>query len=219
MLTINEIYKYYNGLHGEIHALDGVSLTVHPSEFVAVRGPSGCGKTTLLLICGGLLNPDEGTVSLDGRNTYEMDSSKRAKNRAAMVGFVFQQFHLVPYLNVLENIQVPSVALPTPDAKTRALELAERFNLNDRLNHMPSELSTGERQRTALARSLMNNPKIILADEPTGNLDDGNAETVLCALRDVADSGRSVLMVTHDIKASDYAHRMLSMDSGKLHAG
>ena len=212
MLELRNLTKFYSG---SVHAVDGVTLTVAPGEFVAVQGPSGCGKTTLLLAAGGLLKPDGGEVLLEGENPYRLSSEQRARFRAAKIGFVFQQFHLVPYLNVLDNILTPTLALKT-DGDARALELAAQFGLTDRLHHVPAALSTGERQRTALARALLNRPKLLLADEPTGNLDDENGKLVLRHLAEFAKNGGAVLLVTHDPRAGEYTSRTVKMRGGKL---
>jgi len=216
MLEISQLCKFYNGPEGIIRAVEDVSLRVETGEFVAVQGPSGCGKTTLLHTAGGLLAPDEGEVFIDGKNPYRMTQDERALFRAEEVGFVFQQFYLVPYLTVLENILAPSLALPDPNAKKRAYDLIDRFNLADRIDHIPAELSTGERQRTALARAILNNQNLLLADEPTGNLDRKNADTVLNFFMEFTQSGGSVLMVTHSESASASAHRILHLKNGKI---
>ena len=216
MLEISQICKFYNGPEGIIRAVEDVSLRVETGEFVAVQGPSGCGKTTLLHTAGGLLAPDEGEVFIDGKNPYRMTQDERALFRAEEIGFVFQQFYLVPYLTVLENILAPSLALPDPNAKKRAYDLIDRFNLADRIDHIPAELSTGERQRTALARAILNNQNLLLADEPTGNLDRKNADTVLNFFMEFAQSGGSVLMVTHSESASAFSHRTLYLKNGKI---
>lgn len=216
MLEISQLCKFYNGPEGIIRAVEDVSLRVETGEFVAVQGPSGCGKTTLLHTAGGLLAPDEGEVFIDGKNPYRMTPDERALFRAEEIGFVFQQFYLVPYLTVLENILAPSLALPDPNAKKRAYDLIDRFNLADRIDHIPAELSTGERQRTALARAILNNQNLLLADEPTGNLDRKNAETVLNFFMEFTQSGGSVLMVTHSESASAFSHRTLYLKNGKM---
>jgi len=207
--------KSFAGPDGQVHAVAGVSLAVEAGEFVAVRGPSGCGKTTLLLAAGALLAPDEGEVRIAGENPYRLSPEQRAGFRAERIGFVFQQFHLVPYLDVLDNILVPALASASADRQQRAEELAARFGLGDRLHHVPSQLSTGERQRTALARALLNEPKLVLADEPTGNLDGDNARAVLAALSEFAHSGGAVLLVTHDPLAAEHAVRTIEMRNGK----
>jgi len=216
MLILTDLSKFYNRPDGIVHALTGVSLHVNAGEFVAVQGQSGCGKTTILLAAGGLLMPDEGQVMIDSRDPYRMSPDERARFRASEIGFVFQQFYLIPYLSIIDNVLAPSLALNHPDARKRAKELIGHFSLTDRTGHIPSELSTGERQRTALARALLNMPKLLLADEPTGNLDKENAETVLTYFTEFANSGGSVLMVTHSDEAASHAHRTIQLRNGKL---
>jgi ABC-type lipoprotein export system ATPase subunit len=216
LLELRDVSKCYCGPQ-PVQALAGVSLQLQLGEFVAVQGPSGSGKTTLLLVAGGLLAPDSGEVLLEGTNPYQLAADSRARFRAGYVGFVFQQFHLVPYLNVLENVLAPSIALPGSDARQRALELIERFGLTDRKHHVPAELSTGERQRVALARALLNRPTLVLADEPTGNLDRANAEIVLGHLAEFARSGEgAVLLVTHSDYAASFASRVERLEAGRL---
>ena len=172
ILDIQNVCKTYSGRSGEVRAVDGVSLTMNAGEFVAVRGPSGCGKSTLLLLAGGLLAPDGGSVTVAGEEPYLMSSDARSHFRASHVGFVFQQFHLVPYLSVLENVLAPSIANKTASADetlTRARSLVVHFGLENRIDHVPGELSSGERQRTALARALLNQPKLLLADLSMGS--------------------------------------------------
>ena len=216
MLEIEGISKIYHGSNGIVRALDTVSLSVKPGEFVSVQGPSGCGKTTLLLTAGGLLAPDKGKVLVHDVDPYRISADERARFRAAEIGFVFQQFYLVPYLSVLDNVLAPSIALPQKEARKRAEQLIASFNLKDRTGHIPSELSTGERQRAALARALLNNPSLLLADEPTGNLDKDNADIVLSYLVEFAQSGGAVLMVTHSETASSNAHRTVHLRDGKI---
>ena len=195
--------------------MDDVSLRVEQGQFVAVQGPSGCGKSTLLLIAGGLLSPNSGRVKIDGCDPYELSANERAQFRATKIGFVFQQFHLVPYLSVLDNVLAASIATQRPDARSRARELLKHFGLEHRSDHVPAELSTGERQRTALARALLNRPKLLLADEPTGNLDRENAEIVFSHLVEFARDG-AVLLVTHDTKALEYAQRVERIREGRI---
>ena len=216
MLEFKNISKWFDGPEGKVTALNEVCLSISPGEFLAVRGPSGCGKTTLLLTAGGLLRPSAGQVSLDGYDPYALGPEKRSKMRARMIGFVFQQFHLIPYLTVRQNILAPSLALPAKEADQRARELVGRFGLDDRAGHVPAQLSTGERQRTALARALLNKPKIILADEPTGNLDEDNADIVFGYLSQYVSEGGCVLLVTHDVRAAAHATRTLQMVDGRL---
>jgi len=158
------------------------------------------------------MRPDKGKVFIAGLDFYSLTHEKQAITRAGSVGFVFQQFHLLPYLNVIDNVLTPTLALPGSGSRDRAHELLARFGLAERVRHLPSELSTGERQRTALARALMNNPKLILADEPTGNLDKDNAEIVLRYLSEFTDSGGAVLLATHSNIAESYTHRNVILD-------
>ena len=175
LLQLDHVSKAYTDAQSTVRAVGDISLQVAKGEFVGVQGPSGCGKSTLLLIAGGLLKPDSGQVQLDGQDPYALTPDVRAEFRARTIGFVFQQFHLVPYLSVLDNILAPALAVTASrsEARDRALQLIERFGLSDRREHVPAKLSTGERQRAAMARALLNEPKLILADEPTGNLDTG----------------------------------------------
>lgn len=216
VLQIQNLKRSYAGRSGIITPVDEVSLTVNKGEFIAIQGPSGCGKSTLLLTCGGLLTPDSGSVRLAGADMYTMSANDRARHRAAHVGFVFQQFHLIPYLDVLDNVMAPMVALRVADGKEKARELLSRFGLDRRIHHVPAALSTGERQRAALARALIHNPALLLADEPTGNLDETNGEAVLSHLAAFAAGGGSVLLVTHDHKAATHADRIVQMRDGKI---
>jgi len=216
MLEFKNVSKSFDGPEGKVTALKGVSLSVLPGEFLAVRGPSGCGKTTLLLTAGGLLRPNSGQISLDGYDPYALGPEKRSQMRARMIGFVFQQFHLIPYLTVRQNILAPSLALSAKGAGQRAQELVSRFGLDDRAGHVPAQLSTGQRQRTALARALLNKPKIILADEPTGNLDEDNADIVFGYLNQYVAEGGCVLLVTHDVRTAAHATRTLQMSEGRI---
>lgn len=214
MIVLDNLTKIYTSRRNKVAAVNGISLPVQAGEFVAVQGPSGCGKTTLLLAAGALLMPTAGTVTIGGQNPYTLSPEARAQFRATTLGFVFQQFHLVPYLSVADNILAPSLAARTELPEERARALMQHFQLQERANHVPAELSTGERQRVALARALFNQPKVLLADEPTGNLDAGNAEIVLRHLAEFADNGGAVLLVTHDARAAHYAHRTILMRDG-----
>ncbi len=214
MLKFENVTKTFNGPHGEVKALDAVSFVVEPGELVDMRGPSGCGKSTLLLTAGTLLQPSSGTVTIDGENPYNLSPNGRSALRSKKIGFVFQQFHLVPYLSVIDNIMLPSVVQKSVTAQDRAFELLQHFGLDHRGHHVPAQLSIGERQRTALARALFNRPGLLLADEPTGNLDPENGAIVLDTLKTFAEKGGAVLLVTHD--ASSCATRTLQMTNGSL---
>ena len=216
-LRVNGLKKTYrSGKEKEVKAVNDVSLEINKGELVSVNGQSGCGKTTLLLIAGGLMNPDEGEVFLGDLNLYKLSPEERDRERAMKVGFVFQQFYLVPYINVLENVLIPSIGSNSYSAslEKRAVELISRFNLSGRINHKPGELSTGERQRVALARALINRPGVLFADEPTGNLDDDNAEVVLEYIANFASEGGAVLLVTHDKRIGKKSHRSYKMRDG-----
>jgi len=210
LLEFQQVSKRYRRGGSVVEALVDVDLQLAAGQFLAIRGASGSGKTTLLLTAGTMLTPDAGQVQLVGERPYAMSSDQRAVLRARHVGFVFQQFHLVPYLSVLENVLAPSVALGGGCDRAWAEELIERFGLTARSHHLPGQLSSGERQRCALARALLNRPKLLLADEPTGNLDPDNARLVLESLRRFADQGGGVLLVTH------VAEAVLWMQSGRL---
>ena len=225
MLELNRVEKTYTNKNQQIFALRQVTLQVDKGSFVAICGPSGCGKSTLLFAAGGLLKPDSGIVKIEETNLYMISADQRAQYRAIKIGFVFQQFHLVPYLNVLDNILAASLALKginqqmKVNLRNRALELIEHFGLIDRLLHVPSKLSTGERQRTALARALLNQPRLLLADEPTGNLDDENTEMVCQHLATHADNGGIVLLATHDQRVASYARNIVQMSDGAISTG
>ena len=216
MISVSGVCKTYHRSGSAVEALRDVSLEVQAGEFVVVCGPSGCGKTTLLLTVGGLLAPDAGRVLLAGEDPYDLSADDRARFRAANVGFVFQQFYLVGYLTVAENVLCASLAGGDGETTARADELIEQFNLTSRRGHLPSELSTGEKQRTALARAMLNRPRIMFADEPTGNLDEDNGRIVLEALRRFADDGGAVLMVTHERQWAEYGKRTVRLEAGVL---
>jgi len=208
MLLLERVVKTYPKGSRRITALASIDLTVRAGQFVAVQGPSGSGKTTCLLIAGGLLRPDSGRALLDGHDLHAMTPNQLAAFRSQNIGFVFQQYHLIPYLSVLENILAPEAAQGGTNSPARGRALAGRFGLEHRLDHTPAELSTGEKQRTALARALLFRPKILLADEITGNLDHVNAQIVLGYLREYVGTGGSVLLVTHDREIAGQADRV-----------
>ena len=219
LLHLDSLHKVYRSNGNSIDALKDVSLDLDAGQFCSLQGKSGCGKSTLLLAAGGLLRPDQGQVIIDGEDLYAMSANARAEFRASHIGFVFQQFHLVPYLTVLDNVMTASLGTISAHAgflQARALELIERFGLTPRLKHRPSQLSTGERQRTAMARALLNQPRLLIADEPTGNLDDENSAILLKHLDQFARDGGTVLLVTHDSRATEFAPLRLKMADGCL---
>jgi ABC-type lipoprotein export system ATPase subunit len=219
LLQLTDVSKIYTGAGGRIPAMDDVSLTLRAGDFASIQGPSGCGKTTLLLTAGTLLQPDTGEVRVMGQAVAGLSSTQRATLRSNAIGFVFQQFHLVPYLSVLDNVLAPALAAKANGQLARAESLLKQFGLASRAGHVPAKLSSGERQRCALARALLNRPRLLLADEPTGNLDEENAEIVLTSLQDFAKSGGAVLLVTHDSRAAAFATMRLRMNAGRLEAG
>jgi ABC-type lipoprotein export system ATPase subunit len=217
LLQISNLTKQYTGQNSSpVEALRGVSFELAEGEFASVQGPSGCGKSTLLLAVGALLQPTQGQVKIGKKNPYKLSPEGRAKFRAKHIGFVFQQFHLVPYLSVRDNILLPTLTGESDAGPERADELLDQLQLTHRADHPPAQLSTGERQRTALARALLNKPQLLLADEPTGNLDRENADIVLGHLRRFADDGGAVLLVTHDPHAAKKASRAIQIEDGRL---
>jgi putative ABC transport system ATP-binding protein len=202
---------------GMIRALDDFTLTVDPGEWVSIMGPSGSGKSTLVNLIGCLDRPTTGEIWLDGQNLANIPPDELNRVRAEKIGFVFQQFHLIPYLTALENVMLAQYFHSMTDEK-EALDALERVGLKDRPHHVPSQLSGGEQQRVCIARALINDPKIILADEPTGNLDAKNEEIVLELLRDFHRQGRTIVMVTHDPVVARLADRRIELHHGKIAA-
>ncbi|HEV2490251.1 MAG TPA: ATP-binding cassette domain-containing protein [Candidatus Acidoferrales bacterium] len=200
---------------GDVRALDGVSFSVEQGEWIAIMGPSGSGKTTLINILGGLDTPTGGSAIVDGVDVGRLDEAGLTRFRAEKIGFVFQQFHLVPYLTALENVMLAQYFHSATD-ETEASEALRRVGLGDRLAHLPSQLSGGEQQRVAVARALINQPKLILADEPTGNLDEANEEIVIRLLRALHSEGHTILMVTHDPSIGSLADRRIELAHGHL---
>ena len=220
MVELDGVTKVYQGPRAEVCALDGVSLRVERGEFVAIKGPSGSGKSTLLLTIGAMVRPTRGRVVLDGTDVYALPADARARFRADHIGFVFQLFHLVPYLSVLENVLLPSLASRRDgDRRAEAAALLERFRLGHRTDHRPSELSIGERQRVAMARALLNRPSLLLADEPTGNLDPDNAAELMNCLTEVHREGATIIVVTHEALAEKFAQRTIFIQDGQVHKG
>jgi len=210
-VKIDSLVKDY----GTLRALNGISFNIHAGEWVALMGPSGSGKTTLINILGGLDTLTSGHVVVDGVDLASLSENDLVRYRAEKVGFVFQQFHLVPYLNALENVMLAQYFHSVTD-EAQAEEVLKRVGLSHRLTHLPSQLSGGEQQRVAIARALINQPKLILADEPTGNLDESNEEIVLGLFRELHSSGHTILMVTHDPDIAEQADRRVELVHGHL---
>lgn len=218
MIRLENVKRTYTR-HGQtVTALQCENLRISAGEYVAVVGPSGSGKSTLLSLLGGMLSPTSGRIWLDETSVYEQSVISRSTIRRERMGFVFQTFNLIPYLTALENVQVP-LALNNVSPVNQvglATAMLQRFGLGDRLNHKPSEMSVGQQQRVALARTLVNDPQIILADEPTGNLDPTSREVVLKAFDTCYDEGRTIITVTHDLTAAARAKRRLVLNDGQI---
>jgi len=211
LVQVEEISKTYGGLR----ALDAVTFDVRAGEWIAIMGPSGSGKTTLINILGGLDRPTSGRAIVDGVNVGTLGERELTRYRAEKIGFVFQGFYLVPYLSAVENVMLAQYFHSTAD-EVEAAEALVRVGLGDRLEHLPSQLSGGEQQRVALARALINHPKLILADEPTGNLDEANEQIVLDLLRELHRSGHTILLVTHSPEIGRMADRRIELAHGRL---
>jgi putative ABC transport system ATP-binding protein len=207
---------YYLG--EPVHALDGVSLALPEGSFTAVMGPSGSGKSTLMNLLGCLDTPTEGTVEIDGQRVSELSGSQRARLRGTEIGFIFQTFNLMPRLTAAENVTLPLVFNNDVDVgrRERAETLLERVGLGDRLDHEPTELSGGQRQRVAIARALVNEPSLVLADEPTGNLDTDTGAEILDIFEDLNAEGRTILMVTHERHVAEHAERIIHLVDGEI---
>ena len=211
-VSLESLTKQY----GALRAVDALSFSIEPGEWVALMGPSGSGKTTLINILGGLDALTSGRVIVDGTDLAKLSESQMVRYRAEKIGFVFQQFHLVPYLTALENVMLAQYFHSVTDEKQAELAL-RRVGLGDRLTHLPTQLSGGEQQRVAIARALINQPKLILADEPTGNLDEANEAIVLQLFRELHGAGHTILMVTHDPDIARQADRRIELAHGHLH--
>ncbi|MBA4388837.1 MAG: hypothetical protein C0404_12715 [Verrucomicrobia bacterium] len=223
LLLIEGVHKAYTLRKKVIQVLTGADLEVRGGEKVAIIGKSGAGKSTLLHILGGLDDPDSGVVKIAGQDFYALAQSQRAAIRASSIGFIFQSYHLLPELNVTENVMLPAMALggfatgPREPLRTRAEELLRTVGLGDRMNHTPLELSGGEQQRVAMARALMNDPQLILADEPTGNLDSATGGQILQILFSLNKTrGSTIVLVTHNEELARTCDRVLGLKEGKL---
>jgi putative ABC transport system ATP-binding protein len=210
--------RYDSGRAGYVTALSNVDFAVEPGEVVAVVGPSGSGKSTLLNLLGLLDEPTSGRVELRGESTAGLSEAALTDARRESIGFVFQDFHLLPTLTALENVRLPTAFLPG-DATDRARDLLERVGLGDRMDHTPDELSGGQKQRVAIARALVNEPSVLLADEPTGNLDRDTGTRILEEVRRVSDTGVGVVAVTHDDLVTEYADRTVELVDGVIQRG
>ncbi len=219
MFTLENLTKIYHHRREPVHALDGISLKIDQRDFIAVTGGSGSGKTTLLLTLGGLIHPSLGAVIFRGTSLYSYSSGQLADYRSRTVGFVLQTFNLVPYLTALENVMIPMLIHTNSSngRSSRATMLLEKLGLEKRMDFLPRELSVGQQQRVAIGRALANDPEVILADEPTGNLDPALSSEILDILGDLNEKeGRTVIMVTHNQQAAQKAKIILKLDEGKI---
>lgn len=218
MIQLDNIQRHYKQGSGTIQALRGLSLRIAPGEFVAIMGSSGSGKSTLLNILGALDKPSAGSYRLNGTEVGAMDDDAASALRSRQIGFVFQSFHLLPRLTVLENVLLPQRYLPEqdPEAPQRARALLERMGLGHRIDHRPGELSGGQLQRAAIARALLNQPSLLLADEPTGNLDSKSATDVLQLFSELHSQGQTIVLVTHDPNVAAKAQRTILLNDGNL---
>ncbi len=218
MLRIEGLSKYFRTEEVETIALNQVSMAVSPGEFVAIMGPSGCGKSTLLNILGLLDNPSEGKYFLLDKEVGSLKEKERTLYRKGNIGFVFQSFNLIDELNVFENVELPLIYLRIPAKKRKEMvnEILNRMNISHRAGHFPQQLSGGQQQRVAIARAVVAQPKLILADEPTGNLDTKNGQEVMTLLSELNREGTTIIMVTHSQRDSTYAHRIINLLDGQI---
>ena len=211
LLEVKNVSKIY----GDLHALKDVSFTIRKGEWVAIMGSSGSGKSTIMNIIGCMDKPTMGEVILDGQDITKESQTSLTKIRREKIGLIFQQFHLIPYLTALENVMVAQYYHSIPDEQ-EALQALERVGLKDRAKHLPSQLSGGEQQRVCIARALINSPEIILADEPTGNLDEVNEKIVIEILKQLHKEGATIVVVTHDLDVGNVAERKIILEYGKI---
>ena len=218
LIALEGLRKTYSIGNQVVQALDGLDLEIQKNEYVALMGPSGSGKSTLMNILGCLDSPTEGNYTLNGQNVARLNEDELAEIRNREIGFVFQTFNLLPRYTALENVALPLIYAGIDKAKreSRASEVLNRVGLSDRMNHRPNELSGGQRQRVAIARALVNKPSIILADEPTGNLDTATSMEIMALFREIQESGNTVILVTHEEDIAGFAKRVVRLRDGKL---
>ncbi len=217
MIHLDKVSKTFKTSTSQVGAIVDIDLLLNEGEFIVINGPSGSGKTTLLLSIGGMLQPSSGVVNVYNKDIYSLNEQERTDYRAKNIGFVFQMYYLIPYLNVMENIML-SAGLGRNGTQNRKVseQLIDQLGITDRISHKPSELSAGERQRVALARALIHQPKIILADEPTGNLDPENSLGVLRIIKEFHQKGGTVILVSHGSDANQYADRIIHLKNGRI---
>lgn len=218
LLEFKNLYKYYNVKDSSVYALENVSFNVEKGQFVSFVGDSGAGKSTLMNMVGCLDRPDRGKILYNGKNIFSFDERRLSEYRNRVIGFVFQNFNLSSELTAVENVELPLIysGLNKKQRLMRAYAALERVGLSDRANHKPGEMSGGQKQRVAIARAIVNNPEIILADEPTGNLDAVCAENIMSLLSEINKNGTTLLMVTHNMAHTDYCGRIIRLKSGQI---
>ena len=218
IIKIENLNKTYDTGAIQVHALRGINLTIHEGEYVAIMGQSGSGKSTLMNILGCLDRPTKGSYQLDGEEVATLDDARLAFTRNQKIGFVFQSFNLLPRLSALDNVILPMIYgnVYKNERKQRAQRMLEAVGLGDRIHHMPAEMSGGQRQRVAIARSLINDPSIIMADEPTGNLDSKSTKEVMEIFSNLYQSGKTVILVTHELGVANYAERHVILSDGHI---
>ncbi len=218
MIDMREIKKIYSTGRIEVEALRGVDLVIGANEFVSIMGPSGSGKSTLMNLMGCLDTPSSGEYFLDGEKVESLGPNELAEIRNKKVGFVFQNFNLLPYATAFENVEMPLIfgGVPTKKRKQRAMELLQRVGLGDRADHKPTELSGGEMQRVAIARALANQPRLILADEPTGNLDSASGAEIIELFEELGRQGHTIVVITHDKEIARRTHRIIKLKDGMV---
>ncbi len=218
LIYVDHLKKTYNGGEEKVRAVDDVTLEIEEGAFLAMMGPSGSGKSTLLTILGGLNNPTEGTVVVNDIDLYSLSGDRLADFRREYVGFVFQSFQLIPYLTVIENVMLPLAVTPNSNGRVHktAESILEKVGLETKASRLPDDLSGGEQQRVAIARALVNEPPIILADEPTGNLDTGTSDGIMRLFQTLNEEGITIVMVTHNEENVKYANEVIHLRDGKL---
>jgi len=220
LIELKKISKYYQSDGEQVAALKDLNLNVEVGEFIAVMGPSGSGKSTLLNILGGLSQPSAGELSVEGIDIYQLKGEKLADYRREYIGFVFQSFQLIPYLTILENVMLPLAIIPSRNGNQREIgaRVLQKVGLVEKARRLPNQLSGGEQERVAIARALVNNAPIILADEPTGNLDSVTGREIMGLLQGLNSGGQTIIMVTHNPENARYAHRIIQLKDGQVSA-